>query len=126
MCFNARYYNETFMDLPVVEPLVVRPDCFHAYHLYVVKINQKQLKTDREHIFTGLRNEGIGVNVHYIPVHLHPFYRDRFGYRGGECPVAEKAYEKLISLPLFHGMSNESVNRVLVAIKNVTDQYRRL
>jgi len=66
-----------------------------------------------------LRAENIGVNVHYIPVHRHPYYRDRFGYRGGEYPIAEDAYERLISLPMFHGMSDEDVQDVIAAVKKV-------
>ena len=63
-------------------------------------------------IFRALRAENIGVNVHYIPVHLHPYYRDRFGY-GGEFPVAEDAYERLISLPMFHAMTDQDAQDVI-------------
>jgi dTDP-4-amino-4,6-dideoxygalactose transaminase len=65
------------------------------------------------------------VNVHYIPVHLHPYYKDRFGYRGGEFPIAEKAYESLISLPMFHGMTDQDVGDVIEAVDSVVSFYRR-
>jgi len=63
------------------------------------------------------------VNVHYIPVHLQAYYRGRFGYRGGEYPVAENAYERLISLPMFHGMTDEDVGDVISAVEKVCSAY---
>jgi dTDP-4-amino-4,6-dideoxygalactose transaminase len=65
------------------------------------------------------------VNVHYIPVHLHPYYRDRFGYRGGEFPEAEGAYERLISLPMFHAMTDQDVHDVITAVRKVVSHYAR-
>lgn len=65
------------------------------------------------------------MNVHYIPVHLHPYYRERFGYKGGEFPVAEGAYERLISLPMFHGMSDQDVNDVICAVTKVCTAFAR-
>jgi perosamine synthetase len=70
-----------------------------------------------------LRAENLGVNVHYIPVHYHPYYRNHLGYRGGEFPVAEAAYETLISLPMFHGMSDRDVEGVIAAVRKVTMHF---
>jgi perosamine synthetase len=61
--------------------------------------------------------------VHYIPVHLHPYYRNRFGYKGGECPIAEGAFEQLISLPMFHGMTDQDVEDVVHALGKVLSHY---
>jgi perosamine synthetase len=72
-----------------------------------------------------LRAENIGINVHYIPVHLHPYYRDQLGYRGGAYPVAEDAYERLISLPMFHAMSDQDVEDVIEAVGKVLRFYAR-
>jgi perosamine synthetase len=72
-----------------------------------------------------LRAENIGVNVHYIPVHLHPYYRERFGTRNGEYPVAEKAYESLISLPMFHSMTDQDVGHVVEAVNKILQHYAR-
>ena len=63
------------------------------------------------------------MNVHYIPVHLHPYYRERFGYSGGEFPIAENAYETLISVPMFHGMSDGDVEDVVAAVRKTIGQY---
>ena len=80
------------------------------------------LKADRAWLFSALRAEGIGVNVHYIPVHLHPLYRERFGTGPGMCPVAESAYETILSLPMFPTMSDSDVVDVVKAIRKVRHQ----
>jgi perosamine synthetase len=74
-------------------------------------------------VFTALRDSGIGVNVHYIPVHLHPFYRKRFGTGPGLCPVAESAYERILSLPIFPRMTVNDVNVVIAAVQKVVKSY---
>jgi perosamine synthetase len=85
----------------------------------------ESLRAGRGEIFRALRAEKLGVNVHYIPVHLHPYYRDRFGYKGGEYPVAEDAYERLISLPMFHGMTDRDVEDVICAVSKVCSAYEK-
>jgi perosamine synthetase len=121
----ARQYDAAFAEMPLVRPLAVRPDVSHAYHLYVVRLATDQLRADRGTIFADLRSEGVGVNVHYVPVHLHPFYRARFGYGPGLCPVAEAAYEQIVSLPMFPGMSDNDVETVIAAVDMVTARYAR-
>jgi len=111
----AACYDAAFSDMPSVRPLAVSKDVGHAYHLYIVRL----CGIDRETVFRGLRAEGVGVNVHYIPVHLHPFYRQRLGTSPGLCPVAEKAYEEIISLPMFPGMSDDMVDQVIDTTKKV-------
>lgn len=92
----------------------------HAYHLFMIRVPAPQ----RAEIFTALRAAGIGVNVHYIPVHLHPFYRTRFGAGPGQCPVAESSYEELITLPLFPGMRDADTDRVIDAVRAAMDSIR--
>jgi perosamine synthetase len=77
----------------------------------------------RADVFRALRAENIGVNVHYIPVHLHPYYRERFGYKGGEFPVAEAAYEQLLSLPMFPAMTDADIDDVVRAMGKVLEHY---
>jgi len=103
----------------------VRSEVNPAWHLYPIRLDLQKLIVDRAQIFRALRAENIGVNVHYIPVPLHPYYRDRFGYRGGEFPVAEDAYARLISLPIFHGMSDQDVKDVIAAVTKVLSSYWR-
>jgi perosamine synthetase len=120
----AREYDRAFVSLPEVQPLAVRDGVSHAYHLYVVRVNTARLSCDRATVFAALRREGIGVNVHYIPVHLHPFYRERFGHGPGLCPVAEAAYEQIITLPLFPGMMPRDVGDVVEAMTKVVVAFR--
>jgi perosamine synthetase len=115
----AARYDDAFGDLAEVEPLHVAEDVVHAYHLYVVRVATERLHGGRAGVFTALRAEGIGVNVHYIPVHLHPFYRERFGTGPGLCPVAEAAYERILTLPLFPRMSDGDVEDVIAAVRKV-------
>ena len=120
----AERYAAAFRQISEVMTPAVRPDVNPAWHLYPIRIDQVKLKADRGQIFQALRAENIGVNVHYIPVHRHPYYAQRFGYRGGEYPVAEDAYEQLISLPMFHGMSDQDVEDVIRAVEKVISHFR--
>jgi perosamine synthetase len=120
----AREYDRAFAALAEVSPLAMRADVSHAYHLYVVRIDIAALSCDRATVFSALRREGIGVNVHYIPVHLHPFYRERFGLGPGLFPVAEAAYEQLITLPMFPGMNATDVQDVIEAVTKVVTAFR--
>jgi perosamine synthetase len=115
----AARYATAFRDVAGLIVPCVRPGVNPAWHLYPVRLNPALLNTNRAHVFRALRAENIGVNVHYIPVHQHPYYRERFGYQGGEYPVAEAAYEQLISLPMFHGMDDQDVEDVIVAVRKV-------
>ena len=119
----AARYTTSFQDIPGVIPPMVRREVNPAWHLYPIRLDLTRLHANRAEIFRALRAEGLGVNVHYIPVHLHPYYRKRFGYRGGEYPVAEEAYERLISLPIFHGMSDHDVKDVIDVVTKATKYY---
>src|SRR5579859_4847193 len=92
----ARRYDAAFSGISGVTVPVVKPDANPAWHLYPVRLQLETLTAYRAEIFRALRGENIGVNVHYIPVHLHPYYRERFRFQGGEFPVAENAYSRLI------------------------------
>jgi perosamine synthetase len=119
----AARYAAAFREIPGVIPPAVRPGASPAWHLYPIRLNLEKLTADRPQIFRALRAENIGVNVHYIPVHLHPYYRERFGYKGGEFPMGEDGYSRLISLPMFHGMSDQDVEDVIEAVKKVVGSY---
>ena len=120
----AARYDEAFASMPEIAPLAVRHDVSHAYHLYVVKINFETLETNRTKLFLALREKGIAVNVHYIPVHLHPFYRKKFHTGPGLCPVAEAAYDQILSLPMFPGMTDADVKKVINVMQEVFLQNR--
>jgi perosamine synthetase len=109
--------------MTAVKPLIVSPKVYHAYHLYVVRMDLKRLGVDRSEIFSALRAEGIGVNVHFMPVYLHPFYRRRFGTGPGLCPVAETAYEQIMSLPIYPAMTDQDLADVIAAVERVLSAH---
>ena len=116
----AARYEKALATVSSLALPIVAADVTSAWHLYPVRVDASM---DRAEVFDALRAEGLGVNVHYIPVHLHPYYRSRFGYRGGEFPIAETAYGRLISLPMFHGMTDEDVDDVILAVEKVMNYF---
>ena len=112
----ARHYDEAFAKVAEITPLAVNPDVLHAYHLYVVRLQLNGPDKDRNTVFQSLRQMGIGVNVHYIPVHLHPFYQKKFGAKPGLCPVAECAYEQILSIPISAAITDEQIRKVIGAL----------
>jgi perosamine synthetase len=105
----AAMYEQRFMNIAGVTPLKVHADRTHAYHLYVVKLDEA---IDRDRVFSRLRADAIGANVHYSPVYLHSFYQQR-GYRRGIAPVAEAVSKTILTLPLFPAMTPSDVDRVV-------------
>jgi perosamine synthetase len=112
----AARYDKIFSSEPRIEPLNVHENIWHAYHLYVVRIDFDSFGTTQADIFRSLHQKGIGVNVHYMPVHLHPFYRKKYRTGPGMCPVAEANYGQLLSLPLYPEMKNNDVDFVTEVI----------
>lgn len=110
----AAAYDAALSDLASVRPIAVRRGNGHAFHLYVVRLADS---SQRGRIFAALRQQGVGVNVHYLPVHLHPYYRESFRTAPGLCPKAEEAYEHILTLPLHQGMVAEDVDRVVHALR---------
>lgn len=119
----AARYDAAFRNLGGVLPPSVRPEAKPAWHLYPVRLDLPRLTVGRGHVFRALRAENIGVNVHYIPVHRHPYYVGRLGDQSGQFPVAEAAYEQLISLPMFHGMDDQDVEDVVRAVEKVMGSF---
>lgn len=109
----AAQYDELLADLPVIRPWQ-HPDGVSAYHLYPIQVAPGG--KPRREVFEALRAAGIGVNVHYIPVHLQPYYR-AFGFKPGDFQHAERYYEGAISLPMYAGLSDEQQLRVVAALK---------
>jgi perosamine synthetase len=109
----ALRYDKAFQTTERVKPLDAAPNVSHVYHLYVVKV----LDVKRDEVFDTLRRAGIGVNVHYIPVYMHPFYQERFGTKKGICPAAEAAYKQILSLPMFPAMTDEDVDIVISEVQ---------
>lgn len=121
----AQCYDSGLKDLEMLSLPYVREDVEHARHLYPVRLRLEALNVTREDIYHQLRELGIGVNVHYRPVHLHRFYRERFGAASGALPVAEQAYEELLSLPIYPAMSDEDVESVIDVVGSVLRKNAR-
>jgi perosamine synthetase len=121
----SRFYAEAFAALRDVTPVTMRQDREPAWHLYVIRVDASRLRSGigRAEVFAALRAENIGVNVHYIPVTRHPYYR-QLGYRPEDTPVADAAYEELISLPMFAAMTDGDANDVVRAVEKVIGAYR--
>ena len=131
----AALYTAAFRDLRVDLPAIVTPavreDVNPAWHLYPIRLKLEMISEGRREIYRALRAENIGVNVHYIPVHQHPYYRERFESQENynesykeSYPVAEDAYDRLISLPMFHGMTAQDVEDVIHALRKVMTYYQ--
>jgi perosamine synthetase len=107
-----------------VRPLRRRAGTTHAFHLYVVRLELDALRVDRAEVHRALRAEGIAANVHYVPVHLHPYYRHQ-GTHEGQCPVAEAVWQQILTLPIFPTMTDNDVDGVMVALLKVVSAYKK-
>ncbi|MFO1444446.1 UDP-4-amino-4,6-dideoxy-N-acetyl-beta-L-altrosamine transaminase [Bacillus sp. Bva_UNVM-123] len=118
----AQYYNQAFSDLEGVKIPSQLITTDSSWHLYSLSLELDKLNVGRREIFEALRAENIGVQVHYIPVYLHPYYQN-LGYKKGLCSIAESWYEAAITIPLFPKMSNDDVESVVAGVKKVIEFY---
>lgn len=115
----AERYLEAFAQDPrLILPWPVRPEDVHAWHLFVVRLE----RGDRDRFIDGMTRRGIGTSVHFIPLHLHPYWRDRYGYRPEQFPVALRSYRQSVSLPIYSRMTDEDVERVIAAVFQALDE----
>jgi dTDP-4-amino-4,6-dideoxygalactose transaminase len=121
----ARMYDEAFAGLDILDTPIRHADRNHVYHLYAIRLNLDRLTIDRAEFIDQLREMKIGTSVHFIPVHLHPYYREHFGYRHGDLPRAEAIYDSILSLPLYPSMSQGDVDDVINAVHRIASTYRR-
>jgi len=108
----AARYDALFADSPLIETPPRREDDQHSWHLYVVRLALEELSIDRAEVIRRLGDAGIGTSVHFIPLHLHPHYQNRYGYSPGDFPVAERIFGRSVSLPIWPDMTSEQVDRV--------------
>lgn len=114
----AQRYHAALHDLPLTLPLFSQQDAYSALHLYVIRLQRAKLNRTRRDIFDALRNVGIGVNVHYIPVHTQPYYQN-LGFQIGDYPIAEAYYEDAISLPMFAAMTDQQQDTVIEVLRTI-------
>ena len=118
-------YTEAFADQDALEVPVERSDVEHAWHLYVLRLREEALRIDRNVFIDELKQRNIGTSVHFIPIHLHPYYRDKYGYRPESFPVAFTNYRRMLSLPLSARVSDADAADVIEAVLDVVRRYRR-
>ena len=120
----AMYYREAFGQFEELELPAERPGMRHAWHLFPVRLHLEKLAINRAAFMDGLREAGIGASVHFIPLHLHPYYRDTYGCKPQDCPVAAREYERLVSLPLYSKMTDAEARRVVAAVSGLLARGR--
>jgi dTDP-4-amino-4,6-dideoxygalactose transaminase len=121
----AQLYSEAFADVPELDIPIVHDHRKHAWHLYVIRLRTGMLRINRAQFIDELKSRNIGTSVHFIPVHLHPFYQRTFAYRMGDFPVAESIYERIVSLPLYPQMTDQDVTYVADSVLDLVKQYRK-
>ena len=121
----AMIYANAFAELDGVQLPACPADVQHAWHLFVIQLELDRLNADRNRFLEALREKEIGTSVHFIPLHLHPYYRDKFGYKPADFPNASAVFERIFSLPIYPKMSESDVERVIDAVKTTARQYRR-
>ena len=118
-------YNAAFADIPELELPIVKPWVEPSWHLYVVRLNLDRLTIDRSRFIGELKERNIGASVHFIPNHIQPYYRDRYGYKPADFPVAYHEYQRLVSLPLSPALSDQDVADVIEAVTDIVRLFRR-
>jgi dTDP-4-amino-4,6-dideoxygalactose transaminase len=120
----AAAYHAAFAGHPALNVPIARDHVRHVWHLYPLRLRLDALTIDRAAFIDELKARNIGTSVHFIPVHLHPYYRDRFGFKRGDFPVAEAAYDAEISLPIYPRMTDADVQDVVEAVLDVCERHK--
>nr|PZN50570.1 MAG: hypothetical protein DIU68_18105 [Chloroflexota bacterium] len=118
-------YQTAFAEFEELEIPTERPDVESAWHLYVLRLHLEKLKITRGQFIEELKNRNIGTSVHFIPIHLHPYYRDKYDWKPEDFPVAYREFQRVISLPLHPGLSDEDVEDVIAAVADVVEKFRK-
>jgi perosamine synthetase len=116
-------YDEAFADVPEIRTPICGRELQHAWHLYVIQLELDRLKIGRDQFIEALKERGVGTSVHFIPLHLHPYYRDTFGYARGDFPQASEVFERIISLPIYPRMTEADVGHVVEAVSEIAQEH---
>jgi len=115
----AEQYNQAFADMPIETPYIAKPDDTHAWYLYVIQLDFDSLSIDRNDFIELMLDEGIGTSVHFIPLHLHPYWRQQYDYLPEDYPISLSVYKRAVSLPIYPKMTNNDVLRVTKAVRKI-------
>ncbi|MDM8567273.1 DegT/DnrJ/EryC1/StrS family aminotransferase [Candidatus Halobeggiatoa sp. HSG11] len=118
----AEQYTQAFTDLPLSTPYQ-HPDSSHAWHLYVLQLKLEELTIDRNNFIEHMKEAGIGTSVHFIPLHLHSYWRERYGFKPTDFPIALDVYQRAVSLPIYPSMIDDDVQRVIEQVKLILSKH---
>ncbi len=121
---QAMHYRAEFAEVGELELPPVVPNRIHAWHLFPIRLNLERLTIDRNAFITALRERGVGCSVHWRPLHLHPYYAERFGWRADDFPTATSLWQRLVTLPLFPGMRDEEQRHVIDVVRDLCRSNR--
>lgn len=121
----AQIYTRVFKEMEEIQEPVVKPYIQHAWHLYIIQLNLEKLTIDRARFIQEMKNRNIGTSVHFIPLHMHPYYRKMYGYKPEDFSGAKYLYERIVSLPIYPKMKKEDVEDVIWAVKDIVAKYRK-
>jgi len=121
----AERYTSAFKDVSMLETPTIKSDRVTSWHLYILRLRLEQLRIDRNGFINELKERGIGSSVHFIPLHLHPYYQRAYGYRRGDFPVAEAQFERCLSLPIYPSMSHTEVDYVIDTVIKISTAAKR-
>jgi perosamine synthetase len=121
----AERYTSAFKEVSVLEPPTMKCNRTTSWHLYILRLHLDKLQIDRNAFIQQLKERGIGTSVHFIPLHLHPYYQRAFGYEKGDFPVAEAEFQRCISLPIYPGMSDRDVEQVIDNVTEISIRTKR-
>ena len=119
---HAEVYSHAFRDMPGIELPELSPDVEHSWHLYIIKLNLEMLGIDRGGFIEELRSRGVFASVHFIPLHLHPYYRQKYGYKPSDFPRAESQYKRMLSLPFYPKMTDEELDYVIETVRETLER----
>ncbi|HCE45591.1 MAG TPA: UDP-4-amino-4,6-dideoxy-N-acetyl-beta-L-altrosamine transaminase [Lentisphaeria bacterium] len=120
----AEMYGKALKGIPGIILPKEKPDTKHSWHLYVIRIDSAITGIHRNEAYNMMKEAGIGCSVHYIPLHMHPYYREKYGLKNGDFPVAEKLFDQCLSLPIFPGLKKSEFDRICTALKKILGACR--
>jgi len=118
----ASKYDEAFSGLPLRIPFVARPEDTHAWHLYAIQLELEQLAIGRDRFIELMSEAGIGTSVHFIPLHIQPYWRDRYDYKPADFPKAYDVFQRVVSLPIYPKMTDIDVDRVIASVQSILQE----
>jgi dTDP-4-amino-4,6-dideoxygalactose transaminase len=115
----AEKYNDAFLDLPITTPFITNADDVHSWHLYVIQLNIDELSIGRDDFIKALAENGIGTSVHYIPLHMHPYWQDNYHLTESDFPKSTKAFYRIVSLPNYPKMTDDEIEKVINTVRKI-------